>query len=133
MILTAGAEIHLDSSFLIRALNRGTPEEATLLQWYRERTVLGMSCFALGEFLCGPPASGNADAALRLVHRYLPLGAREAAAGAELFNRTGRRSRSFADCLIAATAIVDGAALATSNRGDFRRFVDAGLVLAEQA
>jgi predicted nucleic acid-binding protein len=132
MILAAsGAEIHLDSSFLIRALTRGTPEEATLLRWYGERTVLGISCFALGEFLCGPLSSGNAEAALRLVHRYLPLGVREAAAAAELFNRTGRRSRSFADCLIAATALVDGAALATCNRADFQRFTDAGLVLAE--
>jgi predicted nucleic acid-binding protein len=132
MILAAsGAEIHLDSSFLIRALARGTPEEATLLRWYRERRVLGISCMALGEFLCGPSSSGTADAALRLVHRYLPLGTREAAAGAELFNLTGRRSRSFADCLIAATALVDGAALATSNRADFQRFADAGLVLAE--
>lgn len=131
MIRTARAEIHVDGSFLIRALSRGTPEEATLLRWYRERRVLGISCLALGEFLCGPLSTGTADAALRLVHRYLPLGTREAAAGAELFNFTGRRSRSFADCLIAATALVDGAALATGNRADFQRFTDAGLVLAE--
>jgi predicted nucleic acid-binding protein len=131
MIPTASAEIHLDSSFLIRALTPGTPEEATLLRWYMERTVLGMSSFAWGEFLCGPLSPGDADIALRLVHRYLPLGIREAATGAELFNRTGRRSRSFADCLIAATALIDGAALATSNSGDFQRFADAGLVLAE--
>lgn len=130
MILTAGAEIHLDSSFLIRALTPGTPEEAQLLVWYGERRVLGMSSFAWGEFLCGPLGPEDAEDARRVVHRYLPLGTREAVAGAELFNHTGRRSRSFADCLIAATAILDGAALATSNPGDFRRFTDAGLVLA---
>jgi predicted nucleic acid-binding protein len=129
MILTGSAEVHLDSSFLIRAVSRGTPEETTLLRWYRERRVLGISCLVLGEFRCGPLSPGTADAALRLVHRYLPLGTREAAAAAELFNVTGRRSRSFADCLIAATALVDGAALATCNRADFQRFADAGLVL----
>jgi len=131
MILTAGAEIHLDSGFLIRALTPGTPEEAKLLRWYGERRVLGMSSLAWGEFLCGPLGPGDAGGARRLVHRHLPLGTREAAAGAELFHRTGRRSRSFADCLIAATAILDGAALATSNTMDFHRFAGAGLALAE--
>jgi len=130
MILTAGAEIHLDSSFLIRSFTPGTPEQAKLLGWYEERRILGMSSFAWGEFLCGPLGPGVTEGARRVVHRHLPLGIREAAAGAELFNRTGRRSRSFADCLIAATAILDGAALATSNRGDFERFTGAGLVLA---
>ena len=35
------------------------------------------------------------------------------------------------DCIIAATAILSGAELATSNAGDFVRFQDAGLELAE--
>lgn len=131
MILEAGAEIHLDSSFLVRALVPGTPEEGRLLRWYEERRVLGMSALAWGEFLCGPVGPAEAGTAARVVHRHLPLGAREAVAGAELFNRTGRRSRSFADCLIAATALLDGAALATSNTADFQRFTDAGLVLAD--
>jgi predicted nucleic acid-binding protein len=75
---------------------------------------------------------GDAEGARRVIHRHLPLGTREAAAGAELFNRTSRRSRSFADRLVAATAVLDGAALATSNRSDFDRFAGAGLVLARQ-
>jgi predicted nucleic acid-binding protein len=49
---------------------------------------------------------------------------------ADLFNKTGRRSRSLADCLIAAVAIRCGAKLATVNTGDFQVFVQYGLTLA---
>lgn len=129
MILTRGAEIHLDTSFLIHALVPGSSEGNRLRAWHEERRIIGMSAFALGEFLCGPLEPGHAELARRLVLRYRPLGIEEAAAGAELFNRTGRRRGSFPDCLIAATAIMDGGALATSNPRDFRRFAEAGLDL----
>jgi hypothetical protein len=48
---------------------------------------------------------------------------------ADLFNKTGRRSRSLADCLIAAVAIRCGAKLATVNTGDFQAFVQYGLTV----
>ena len=48
----------------------------------------------------------------------------------DLFNLTGRRSRSLPDCLIAATAMRDGAPLATLNAEDFAPMVRLGLVLA---
>lgn len=129
MILTSGAEIHLDTSFLIRALVPGTAEASHLRGWHEERRITGMSAFALGEFLCGPLEPGHAEAARRLILRYLPLGTDEAAMGAELFHRTGRRRGSFPDCLIAATAILDGGVLATSDPRDFQRFAEAGLEL----
>lgn len=47
-----------------------------------------------------------------------------------LFNDTGRRSRSLPDCIIAATAILYSAKLATLNRADFEPFVAHGLKLA---
>jgi predicted nucleic acid-binding protein len=49
---------------------------------------------------------------------------------AQLFNHTGRRSRTLADCMIAAVAIRCGVQLATANTADFQPFVTHGLVLA---
>ena len=131
MILAAGAEIHLDSSFLIRALVSGTREMAMLERWHRGGKIIGICALAWGEFLCGPLGLADVQVARRLILRYVPVRTEEAAKGADLFNRAGRRSRSYADCVIAATAIVDGASLATSDPRDFARFTTAGLVLAE--
>jgi predicted nucleic acid-binding protein len=47
-----------------------------------------------------------------------------------LFNKTGRRRGSRFDCLIAATAILDQAEVATVNETDFKVFVPHGLKLA---
>jgi predicted nucleic acid-binding protein len=48
---------------------------------------------------------------------------------AELFNLTGRRARSLADCQIAAVALRCNARIATSDRNDFKLFEEHGLNL----
>jgi predicted nucleic acid-binding protein len=58
------------------------------------------------------------------------LSAADAEMAAQLFNNTGRRSRSLADCMIATVAIRCGARLATINTTDFQPFVQHGLALA---
>ena len=46
---------------------------------------------------------------------------------AQLFNDTGRRRGTMVDCMVAATAMSEQAALATTNHPDFRRFETLGL------
>lgn len=129
MIRTQAPEIHLDTSFLIRALVPGSDQDAALRAWIREGRPVSMSTLAWGEFLCGPLEQGVGELAERVIRRHAALGTTEAAFAAELFNETGRRRGSFSDCVIAATTMIDAAALATTDRTDFERFLDAGLEL----
>ena len=124
-------DVHLDTSFLIRALVPGSAESGALRRWLREGRSIAISTIVWAEFLCGPLESHVAGLARRVARTHVPLETDQAATAALLFNETGRRRGSFQDCLVAATAIAAGAPLATIDRNDFRRFVDAGLELAE--
>jgi predicted nucleic acid-binding protein len=124
-------DIHLDTSFLIRALVASSAESETLRRWLRARRAVTICTLAWGEFLCGPLDDRVGKLASRVVRTHIPLGTDEAAEAARLFNATGRRRGSFQDCIVAATAVTSGASLATTGRADFERFVPQGLQLAE--
>jgi len=123
--------IHLDTGFLIRALLRGSAEDARLRGWLLERMPVRVSALAWAEFLCGPLDAEQRALAEHLVGEPIPLLAQDASAAARLFNDTGRRRGSLTDCLIAATALRAGAALATTNARDFRRLQAFGLRLVK--
>ena len=120
--------IHLDTSFLIRMLDRGSAE-ARFLEATDPDEALVVSTIAWAAFLCGPIEAPERELAQQIVDGHRDLTVEHAGIAARLFNESGRRRRSLSDCLIAAAAIHDGARLATANLADFRRFASAGLKL----
>jgi predicted nucleic acid-binding protein len=121
--------IHLDTSFLIRALVRHAPEDRRLRHWLRDGEPLAMSAVAWAEFRCGPLPLRDAELAARLLADVPAFTLEDAALAADLFNATGRRRGALLDCMVAAAAVREGAPLATANPADFRRFAEHGLEL----
>jgi predicted nucleic acid-binding protein len=122
--------IHLDTNYLIGLLVRGSAEAATVDEWLAEGEPLAASAIAWSEFLNGPVTAteaGQVEAVLQ--SQIVSFGKAEAALAADLFNHTGRRRGSRFDCLIAATAILHQAGLATVNQSDFKAFTAYGLKL----
>ena len=58
--------IHLDTSFLIRALVPGSPQDKSLRRWLESGDSFVMSTIAWAEFLCGPLETRQADFAERV-------------------------------------------------------------------
>ena len=108
--------VHADTNFLIKALQPGSDEDAKLRAWIRAGEGVGVSAMTWAEFLCGPLSPDDqsiAEILFPIIEPILPMDAVEAA---ELFNATGRRSRTLADCLIAAVALRLRASVATGNK-----------------
>jgi predicted nucleic acid-binding protein len=122
--------VHLDTNFLITAIQRGSPEESKVDSWLKAGEALGISAVAWAEFFSGPLATRNELVARQLFQQVEILSGSDAEMAAHLFNKTGRRSRSLPDCMIAATSIRCGAKLATINTHDFQPFIAYGLALA---
>jgi predicted nucleic acid-binding protein len=118
--------IHIDTSFLLRALQPQTAASAQLAAWIGEGRDVHMSAMAWTEFLCGPLTDAQRDGVRRLLGDALPILARHGERAAQLFNASGRRRGSLADCLIAAVAIDAEAPLATTD-ASFARFDAHGL------
>lgn len=119
--------VHLDTSFLIRALVPGTEQDEQLRNWLRRYEQLAISSIAWTEFLCGPLQTEQIDTAARIIPHCIEFAEPDARLAARLFNETGRRRGSLTDCMIAASALRAGAALATASPADFRRFEGLGL------
>ncbi|MDX6613086.1 MAG: hypothetical protein QOD75_2272 [Blastocatellia bacterium] len=114
--------IHLDTNFLIQALVPNSAAASKLQTWLNDGEDLGISSIAWSEFLCGPLSENDKTVAQMLFPAPEPFLASDAHTAAELFNAIGRRSRSLADCQIAAIALRSGARLATGNVSDFALF-----------
>jgi predicted nucleic acid-binding protein len=122
--------IHLDTNFLIQSLVPGSFASSALQTWIAAGEGLGISAIAWSEFLCGPLTPEDEALAHELLGLPEPFLAEDARKSATLFNTSGRRSRTLADCQIAAIALRCGAKVATANRSDFLPFQAHGLILA---
>ena len=122
--------IQLDTNFLIQALVPGSAADQSLHAWLTSGEDVGTSTIAWSEFLCGPLTPSDEALAQALFAAPEPFLAIDARMAADLFNATGRRSRSLADCQSAAVALRCGASVATGNASDFAPFTSHGLVLA---
>jgi predicted nucleic acid-binding protein len=100
-----------------------------LQTWLKDGEAVGISSIAWSEFLCGPLTPKDEEFAQVLFAEPAPFLASDAKKAAELFNATGRRSRSLADCQIAAVALRCNASLARVNDSDFTLFQSHGLTL----
>ena len=89
-----------------------------------------VSSLAWWEFECGPVSmEGTLLVRQLLTSGILPFTDAHSCEAARLFNAVGRARRFKFDCLIAATAILAGAELATADPDDFAPFVPHGLKL----
>ncbi len=122
--------LHLDTNALIYLLDPNGPVFAKTREQCEQGVLPAASAVAWHEFVRGPLKTDE----LLLVERVLggrihPLDRSIAETAARLFNATGRRRASTADCLIAAAAIERDAELITANLDDFKPFVPMGLNL----
>ena len=123
--------IHLDTNYLIGLLVKGSPQAQHVDGWLAAGQPLAPGAVAWAEFLNGPVSPlevARTEAVLQ--SRIVPFGRPEAILAADLFNKTGRRRGSRFDCLIAATAMLAQAEIATVNQSDFNPFTTHGLKLA---
>lgn len=122
--------ILLDTNYLIRLLVEGTPEAREVDRWIDAGIELCTSVIAWYEFVSGPVDPAGVEIVRHTIdRRVLPFGETEAAEAARLFNGAGRRRSLRVDAMIAATAILSEADLATENSEDFEPFESLGLRL----
>jgi len=122
--------IHLDTNYLIGLAVPGSLPAQNVDQWLAAGEALAASALAWTEFLNGPVSADEIVLVESVIEGNLVTFEKPTAVlAAQLFNQGGRRRGSRFDCLIAATAILANAELATENRKDFEPFVPFGLKL----
>jgi predicted nucleic acid-binding protein len=122
--------IHLDANVLIRLSVPGSAAAHKVRAWLLAGEAFSVSAPAWFEYISGPLTSAELIQAEALVQgRIVDFGKSTGHRAADLFNLTGRKRSTKLDCMIAATAILANARLATSNVGDFQSFVAHGLRL----
>ena len=123
--------IHLDTNYLIGLLVKGSSQAQEVDRWLADGQILATSSIAWTEFLNGPVTPLEVTRVESILQsRIVSFGPAEAVLAADLFNKTGRRRGSRFDCLVASTAILAQAEVATANQSDFKVFLPHGVRLA---
>jgi predicted nucleic acid-binding protein len=121
--------IHLDTNYLIALATLGTPEGRRGERWLEDGEKLCVSAVVWTEFLSSTASSNQIRLVDAMIHRVIPFGQTEAELAAALYNFVGRKRNRRLDSMIAATAIIARAGLATLNLKDFSQFKLRGLLL----
>ncbi len=121
--------ICLDTNYLILGLMPGSRESQDLIRWAQAGETLIAAMPAWYEFTCGPVTAAQITIIRSFLHELVAFDEPQALEAAHLFNAAGRKRSLRIDAMIAATAIVAGASLATNNHKDFKVFVSHGLKL----
>ena len=126
------SRVHLDANVLVALSDPTLPLFATVAEAIAGGDQMETSAIAWHEYARGPLLpEDQARTACLLEGRIVALTRQMAELAAHLFNETGRRRASTADCLIAAAAIKANAELLTDNVTDYEGFVPHGLRLLE--
>ena len=121
--------IHLDTNVLI-ALPRMARQRHALTERIGAGEPAATSSLVWFEYVCGPLAESEQHLVRAVIGaRILRVDEAVAERAAALFIHAGRRRSLRTDCLIAATAILAGAELASYNAADFAPFTVHGLRL----
>jgi predicted nucleic acid-binding protein len=115
--------IILDTNYMVAMSDREKDANDAVMRWIKEGRGMATSAAAWMEFCTGPIE-------WLLEDRILPFGRVEAELAARIYRVARCRCDDRMDTMIAATAIVAKASLATRNVRDFARFVPFGLKLA---
>ena len=122
--------ICLDTNYLILGLVAGSRESGELAAWIAAGEQLVAPSLVWFEFLCGPVTEVQVRTMRAFLHELTPFDEPQAIVAANLFNAAARKRSTRVDAMIAATAIVADAALATNNAADFLPFRESGLRFA---
>jgi len=122
--------IHLDTNLLIAAIDSVHPHHALAVRALRSGQPVAADSVAWTEF-CSKPVPAARIQALRILlnARILPYAEAEAELAGRLFQLPGTTRAQRLDTMIAASAILAGAALATASAADYAPFVPHGLKL----
>ncbi|HEY5811996.1 MAG TPA: PIN domain-containing protein [Terrimicrobiaceae bacterium] len=122
--------IHLDANLLIAASDPEHPHVPVFRSLLAEAQPLAASSIAWTEYRSYPIDPLKERVLLQVLEGgVVPFDRISAELAGQLFHKTKTHRRNRLDSMIAATAILKGAHLATANRADFEPFVPLGLKL----